>query len=164
MCFLSQLWICYPPASGVPTGLAPPPVLPTKGSRLYMVPVLSSSGKVPPLQSPLPASGSQKVVLYPVKSTLGVQYYRRADGQLYRLLPMSQLKAFRQSQQPQTGESTGASSTVSTGQTVCVLLQAPCPPSFLWWSVRPSLRLLWPPQSSPAPPPPVPSQAPPPPP
>lgn len=93
------------PASGVVTALAPPPVLPSKGSKLYMVPVLSSSGKVPPLQGPLPASTSQKMVLYPVKSTLGVQYYRRTDGQLYRLLPLSQLKPFRQNQPGQKGES-----------------------------------------------------------
>lgn len=93
------------PASGVITAVAPPPVLPSKGSKLYMVPVLSSSGKVPPLQCPLPASASQKMVLYPVKSTLGVQYYRRADGQLYRLLPLSQLKPFRQNQPGQKGKS-----------------------------------------------------------
>lgn len=68
-----------------------------------MVPVLSSSGKVPPLQSPVPASSGQKMVLYPVRSTLGVQYYRRADGQLYRLLPMSQLRPFRQQQAGQPG-------------------------------------------------------------
>lgn len=145
------------------TALAPPPALPSKGSKLYMVPVLSSSGKVPPLQSPLPASSSQKMVLYPVKSTLGVQYYRRADGQLYRLLPMSQLKPFRQNQPGQTGESGLVISTLSRGQEVSLsfLLQAPCPPYFQWWFDRPSLGRLRSPPSSPvsplpqAPPPPA---------
>lgn len=92
-------------ASGVISALAPPPGLPSKGTKLYMVPVLSSSGKVPPLRCLLPAPTTHKMVLYPVKSTSGVQYYRRADGQLYRLLPMSQLKSFRQNQAAQTGES-----------------------------------------------------------
>lgn len=94
-----------PTASGVVPALAPPPAPPSKGSKLYMVPVVSSSGKVPPLQGPLPASTSQKMVLYPVKSTQGVQYYRRADGQLYRLLHLSQLKPVRRNQPGQTGES-----------------------------------------------------------
>lgn len=51
-----------------------------------------------------PTSNSKKIVLYPVKSTTGVQYYRRPDGQLYRLLPMSQLRQLKLKHAGQTGE------------------------------------------------------------
>lgn len=93
-----------------------------------MVPVLSSSGKVPPLQCSLPASSSQKMVLYPVKSTSGVQYYRRADGQLYRLLPMSQLRPFARNQPGQTGECACGGQQRSGGQPVSFPPPGPQPP------------------------------------
>lgn len=92
------------PASRVITNLTQPLNQPRKTSKMYMVPVLSSSGMVPMTPVPNPTSTSQKIVLYPVKSTTGVQYYRRPDGQLYRLLPMSQLRQFKLKQAGQTGE------------------------------------------------------------
>lgn len=50
-------------------------------------------------------SSGQKMVLHAVKSLSGVQYYRRPDGQLYRLFPLSQLRRISQKQPSQTGES-----------------------------------------------------------
>lgn len=92
------------PASQVITNLTQPLHQPKKASKMFMVPVLSSSGMVPTASVPTPTSTNQKIVLYPVKSTTGVQYYRRPDGQLYRLLPMSQLKQLKLKQAGQTGE------------------------------------------------------------
>ncbi|XP_056867467.1 MAX dimerization protein MGA a isoform X5 [Takifugu flavidus] len=90
-------------ASQVITNLTQPLNQPNKASKMFMVPVLSSSGMVPMAPVPTPTSTSQKIVLYPVKSTTGVQYFRRPDGQLYRLLPMSQLRQLKLKQAGQTG-------------------------------------------------------------
>ncbi|XP_026195007.1 MAX dimerization protein MGA a isoform X3 [Anabas testudineus] len=72
-------------------------LLDSKGSQMLMVEVLRSLRKVPVLgavtQPPAPTTISQKIVLQPVQTALGVQYYRRPNGKLVRLVPVSQLRS-----------------------------------------------------------------------
>ncbi|XP_044023006.1 LOW QUALITY PROTEIN: MAX dimerization protein MGA a [Siniperca chuatsi] len=75
-----------------------PPVNPApKGSQLLMVQVPGPHGKlpVPALApcSPLPPSTGQRMVLQPVQAASGLQYYRRPDGKLVQLVPISQLRS-----------------------------------------------------------------------
>lgn len=78
--------------------------LPPKGTQLLMVPVTSVPGKVPVLR-PAPGSTGQRMVLQPVRTVSGVQYYRRPDGQLFQLVPISQLRPVNLNQSVHSGES-----------------------------------------------------------
>lgn len=78
--------------------------LPPKGTQLLMVPVTSVPGKAPVLR-PAPGSTGQRMVLQPVRTASGVQYYRRPDGQLFQLVPISQLRPVNLNQSIQSGES-----------------------------------------------------------
>lgn len=84
-------------------------LLDSKGSQMLMVEVLRSLRKVPVLgavtQPPAPTTISQKIVLQPVQTALGVQYYRRPNGKLVRLVPVSQLRSGNPSLPLQRGES-----------------------------------------------------------
>ncbi|XP_061762000.1 MAX dimerization protein MGA a isoform X2 [Nerophis ophidion] len=83
-------------SSAPPTGLAPPtsPQVVMLTYPPFTLPVLP-----PPKNLPSP---SVRVVLRPVQSTTGEQYYRRADGKLVQLIPVSQLR-------PPTGLGLGSS-------------------------------------------------------
>ncbi|XP_054470209.1 MAX gene-associated protein-like, partial [Anoplopoma fimbria] len=71
--------------SQVSSSVASPVTPPPKGSQLLM------------LQAPPPSSSTgQRMVLQPVQSKSGVQYYRRPDGKLVQLVPISQLRAVNQ--------------------------------------------------------------------
>lgn len=63
--------------------------------------------KVPVLQPPAPAPAptGQRMLLQSVKSGSGLQYYRGPNGQLYRLVPLSQLRPVNPNQLSPTGES-----------------------------------------------------------
>lgn len=83
----------------------------SKGSQMLMVEVLGSLGKVP-VSGPVthstpPTSISQRIVLQPVHTMSGVQYYRRPDGKLVRLVPVSQLRSGDPNLPLQKGESAG---------------------------------------------------------
>ncbi|XP_028993854.1 MAX dimerization protein MGA a isoform X2 [Betta splendens] len=64
----------------------------SKASRVLMVEVLGSLGKVP-VSGPSTPPTSQRMVLKPVHTASGVQFYRRPDGKLVQLVPVSQLKS-----------------------------------------------------------------------
>ncbi|XP_067335658.1 MAX dimerization protein MGA a isoform X2 [Channa argus] len=68
-----------------------------KGSQVFTVEVLGSLGKppVPGAASQAPASPStgQRVVLQPVNTASGVQYYRKSDGRLVQLVPINHLRS-----------------------------------------------------------------------
>uniref|UniRef100_A0A3Q1JX18 T-box domain-containing protein n=1 Tax=Anabas testudineus TaxID=64144 RepID=A0A3Q1JX18_ANATE len=53
---------------------------------------------------PAPTTISQKIVLQPVQTALGVQYYRRPNGKLVRLVPVSQLRSGNPSLPLQRGD------------------------------------------------------------
>lgn len=54
---------------------------------------------------PGPAPGSQRMLLKPVQMVSGVQFYRRPDGKLVKLVPVSQLRAVMPTSPAQPGES-----------------------------------------------------------
>ncbi|XP_040916048.1 MAX dimerization protein MGA a isoform X3 [Toxotes jaculatrix] len=68
---------------------------PTEASHMWIqfpgphmkVPVSGVASRLPP-----PRSNSQGMVLQPVRTASGVQYYRRPDGKLVQLVPISQLR------------------------------------------------------------------------
>ncbi|KAK2826846.1 hypothetical protein Q5P01_021060 [Channa striata] len=68
-----------------------------KGSQVFTVEVLGSLGKppVPDASSLAPAfpSTGKRVVLQPVNTASGVQYFRRADGRLVQLVPINNLRS-----------------------------------------------------------------------
>lgn len=81
----------------------------SKGSQVLMVEVLGSLGKVPVsgavTRPPAPPTISQRIVLQPVQTASGLKYYRRPDGKLVRLVPVSQLMSGNPSLPLQRGES-----------------------------------------------------------
>ncbi|XP_061906608.1 MAX dimerization protein MGA a isoform X2 [Entelurus aequoreus] len=84
-------------SSAPPTGLAPP-----TSPQVVMLtyPPITLPVLPPPKNLPSP---SVRVVLRPVQSTTGGQYYRRADGKLVQLIPVSHLR-------PPTGLGLGSTS------------------------------------------------------
>lgn len=74
-----------------------------------MVEVLGSLGKVPVsgavTRPPATPTISQRIVLQPVQTASGVKYYRRPDGKLVRLVPVSQLMSGNPSLPLERGES-----------------------------------------------------------
>ncbi|XP_075941314.1 MAX dimerization protein MGA a isoform X2 [Anarhichas minor] len=78
--------------SQVSSSVASPVNLAPKGSQLLMLQVPAPPGKLP-LPPPPTSSTSQTMVLQPVQSKSGVQYYRRPDGKLVQLVPISQLRS-----------------------------------------------------------------------
>ncbi|KAL7380110.1 hypothetical protein ABVT39_011908 [Epinephelus coioides] len=102
------------PSATIPTSLtdsqvsssaAPPVTTAPKGSQVFMVqvPPPPAPGKLPvPAQPPGPPppssssiaySSGQRIVLQPVQMASGLQYYRKPDGKLVRLVPLSQLRS-----------------------------------------------------------------------
>ncbi|KAM6917356.1 MAX dimerization protein MGA a [Lycodopsis pacificus] len=78
--------------SQVSSSVASPVNLAPKGSQLLMLQVPAPPGKLP-LPPPPTTSTSQTMVLQPVQSKSGVRYYRRPDGKLVQLVPISQLRS-----------------------------------------------------------------------
>uniref|UniRef100_UPI0037E7636F MAX dimerization protein MGA a isoform X2 n=1 Tax=Semicossyphus pulcher TaxID=241346 RepID=UPI0037E7636F len=87
-----------PTDSQMSRSLGPNPSL--KVSQLVMVPAPGLPGKVivPRLTPSTPTSPGQRMILKPVQTTSGVQYYRRPDGKLVRLVPISQLRSVNPTQ------------------------------------------------------------------
>ncbi|TMS21242.1 hypothetical protein E3U43_015215 [Larimichthys crocea] len=84
----------------MPGNVNPPP----KGSQLLMVQVPGLQGKAP-APAVTPTTPGQRMVLQPVQAVPGVQYYRRPDGKLVQLVPISQLKPFNPNQLAPRGPS-----------------------------------------------------------
>ncbi|XP_045918360.1 MAX dimerization protein MGA a isoform X2 [Micropterus dolomieu] len=80
----------------VSSSVVPPGNPASKGPQLLMVQVPGPHGKLPvpgPVPGPpLPPSTGQRMVLQPVQAASGLQYYRRPDGKLVQLVPISQLR------------------------------------------------------------------------
>ncbi|XP_059209138.1 MAX dimerization protein MGA a isoform X4 [Centropristis striata] len=78
---------------------------PPKGTQLLVLQVPPPPRKlsVPP---PRPATG-QKMVLQPVQTASPVQFYRRPDGKLVQLVPISQLRPVNPNQPVQRGGAVG---------------------------------------------------------
>ncbi|KAM9341612.1 MAX dimerization protein MGA a [Symphorus nematophorus] len=111
----SQLLLLHvpPPRGKVPVA-APPPLSSSSssslGQRVLLQPVPSSSPSgqrvvAPPPSSsgqrvvaPPPSSPGQRVLLQPVQTASGLQYFRKPDGKLVQLVPISQLKSLNQNQ------------------------------------------------------------------
>lgn len=77
--------------------------LPPKSSQLLMVQVPGLQGQVP-APAVMPTAPRQRMVLQPVQAAPGVQYYRRPDGKLVQLVPISQLRPFNPNQPAPRGE------------------------------------------------------------
>ncbi|KAM6968584.1 MAX dimerization protein MGA a [Tautogolabrus adspersus] len=61
-----------------------------KVSQVWMVP---APGPLQgPVRGPSPTSTGQRMILKPVQTTSGLQFYRRPDGKLVQLVPLSQLR------------------------------------------------------------------------
>ncbi|XP_036927400.1 MAX dimerization protein MGA a isoform X7 [Acanthopagrus latus] len=82
------------------------PVAPA-GSQLLMLQVPRPPGKLPvPASAPPPSistSTGQRMVLQPVQTVTGAQYYRRPDGKLVQLVPIDQLTPVKPTQSAQKG-------------------------------------------------------------
>ncbi|XP_069008865.1 MAX dimerization protein MGA a isoform X1 [Embiotoca jacksoni] len=81
--------------------MGPPGSAPSKASQVVMVQVPGPGNTAPLLRIPARASTGQKMVLKPVQTTSGLQYYRRPDGKLVQLVPISQLRPFNPNQPAQ---------------------------------------------------------------
>ncbi|XP_041809644.1 MAX dimerization protein MGA a isoform X4 [Chelmon rostratus] len=94
-------------APQVSSSAVPPVNSAPKGSQLLIVQVPGLRGKVPvpgPAPCPLPpGSAGQRMILQPVRTASGVQYYRKPDGNLVQLVPISQLKPVNPNQSVQKG-------------------------------------------------------------
>lgn len=103
--FLLVLCVSAPQVS---SSAVPPVNSAPKGSQLLIVQVPGLRGKVPvpgPAPCPLPpGSAGQRMILQPVRTASGVQYYRKPDGNLVQLVPISQLKPVNPNQSVQKGE------------------------------------------------------------
>uniref|UniRef100_A0A8P4G9F9 MAX gene-associated protein n=1 Tax=Dicentrarchus labrax TaxID=13489 RepID=A0A8P4G9F9_DICLA len=106
--------VLTPPSSSTdPQVSVVPPVNPASKGSLFIVQVPGLRGKVPvPGPAPGPAPGhcpappiGQRMVLQPVQAASGVQYYRRPDGKLVQLVPISQLRSVNQNQSVHRGSS-----------------------------------------------------------
>ncbi|KAM8737752.1 MAX dimerization protein MGA a isoform 5-T5 [Acanthopagrus schlegelii] len=84
------------------------PVAPA-GSQLLMLQVPRPPGKLPvPASAPPPSTSTststgQRMVLQPVQTVTGGQYYRRPDGKLVQLVPIDQLTPVKPTQSAQKG-------------------------------------------------------------
>ncbi|XP_076605255.1 MAX dimerization protein MGA a isoform X2 [Chaetodon auriga] len=106
-----------------------PPVNPApKGSQLLIVQVPGLHGKVP-VPGPVlpPSSTGQRMVLQPVRASSGIQYYRKPDGNLVQLVPLSKLRPVNPNQPVQSGSLSSSVLPAASRQTpvVTVLNQVP---------------------------------------
>uniref|UniRef100_UPI001ED82428 MAX dimerization protein MGA a n=1 Tax=Scatophagus argus TaxID=75038 RepID=UPI001ED82428 len=110
-----------------------PPVNPTpKGSQLLRFQVAGLPGKVSAPTSaawPLSSTSSgQRMILQPVQTVSGVQYYRRPDGQLVQLVPISHLRPFNTNKSVQRGSSSPSVVPAALPQTPVVTVVSQKPP------------------------------------
>ncbi|XP_041828682.1 MAX dimerization protein MGA a isoform X2 [Melanotaenia boesemani] len=88
---------------------------PPKTSQLFVVRYPGPHTMVPPspLSSILPATPptNQRIVLKPVQSTSGAQYYRKPDGKLVQLISVGQLRPVTPKLPAEKGPSSSSSST-----------------------------------------------------
>lgn len=77
-------------------------VTPSKASQVVLIQV-----PPPPVMVPAvgPAPSPQKMLLKPVQTASGIQFYRRPDGKLVQLVPLSQLRPVNPTLPVQKGES-----------------------------------------------------------
>lgn len=112
-----------------------PPVNPSLGAatpkapQVVLIKVPPPPGTVPVVapRPPGPAPGSQRMLLKPVQMASGIQFYRRPDGKLVKLVPVSQLRAVTPTSPAQTGPSCSSSLLSPSAHTVRP--QAPPVPS-----------------------------------
>ncbi|XP_020510438.2 MAX dimerization protein MGA a isoform X2 [Labrus bergylta] len=78
------------PAASSSSAHLPGPNPALKVSQVWMVP---ATGPLQgPVRGPSPTSTGQRMILKPVQTTSGLQFYRRPDGKLVQLVPLSQLR------------------------------------------------------------------------
>ncbi|XP_070776873.1 MAX dimerization protein MGA a [Enoplosus armatus] len=123
-----------------------PPVNPAlKGPQLLMVQVPSPRGKLPipgmaPCPPPPPSTG-QRMVLQPILAASGLQYYRRPDGKLVQLVPISQFRSVNPNLSVQKGSPSVLPAASRETPVVTVGNQTP-PPTTVTTSCSPSLSGL----------------------
>ncbi|KAM6912837.1 MAX dimerization protein MGA a [Xenentodon cancila] len=90
---------------------------PPKASQvlLVQVPGPRKTGPLSQLSPRIPNPTSrQRMVLQPIQSTSGVQYYLKPDGKVVQLIPLSQLRPVNPSPPVQAGPSSSSSSSVTS--------------------------------------------------
>ncbi|XP_008275306.1 MAX dimerization protein MGA a isoform X2 [Stegastes partitus] len=109
-----------------PSSPVVPPVNPSPGSappktpQFLMVHVAGPMGQLPP-QVPATSPTGQKLVLQPVQTASGLQYYRRPDGKLVQLVPLNQVKPVGRNPSAQKGPSSPSILLPASPQTPAVI-------------------------------------------
>ncbi|XP_070697775.1 MAX dimerization protein MGA a [Pempheris klunzingeri] len=101
-----------------------------RGSQMLMLQVPSPSGKIsgPVPTPPPPFSTSQRMVLQRVQTASGGQYYRRPDGKLVQLVPLSQLRPVGQTPSVRRGPSSPTVVPAPSQQTPVITVCNQTPP------------------------------------
>lgn len=98
---------------------------PSKAPQVVLIQVPPPPGTVPVVA---PVSSPQRMLLKPVQTASGVQFYRRPDGKLVQLVPLSQLRQVTPTLPVQKAASSSSSSLLSSAASPDVTVRHQAPP------------------------------------
>ncbi|XP_030574303.1 MAX dimerization protein MGA a isoform X1 [Archocentrus centrarchus] len=98
---------------------------PSKAPQMVLIQVPPPPGTVPVVA---PVSSPQKMLLKPVQTASGVQFYRRPDGKLVQLVPLSQLRPVTPTLPVQKAALSSSTSLLSSAASPDVTVRHQAPP------------------------------------